>query len=151
MPTRITASVKPKKKKSLLVIITLIVVGILFAVGIGKKMPASSGPAQANYHPTFVCENAWEHDVNYADFTGDHFDVVAREGCWGGHITLPMAWNSRWHFQVLGNDPKTWIAFCFPDPYPPAGPYGRNAVIEFPHHPMKFRLQGKGTFRFYRR
>ena len=64
-----------------------------------------------NYRPSFVAEDAWQHETNFADSTFDHFDVVAGEGWWGGFISIPTAWRGRCHFQVLGNDPDTWIAF----------------------------------------
>lgn len=128
---------------------------LIFSPTIRKDllMRESRAPApHYNYRPTFVCEDAWEQeqDLNYENFTGRYFDVTLREGCWGGYVTLPKAWTSGWHSQVLGNDPGTWIAYWFPG-YPLAGPFGRNAVMEFPYHPMEFRLQGKGTFRFYHR
>jgi len=98
MPAQIPANVvrSPRKKRNPLVVITLIVVGVFFAIGIGKKIPTPSGTTQVkqhyNYNPALICEDAWEQKFNYADFAGDHFDVVLREGCWGGQVTLPTAW-----------------------------------------------------------
>jgi len=145
-----TGNVKPKKTSKVFVI-TLIIVGILFAIGIEKKMPTPDLFQARNYNPALTCNDAWGHETDSSAFTGDYFDVTIREGCWGGQVALPAAWNSRWHFQQVGNEGGTWIAFAFPDPYPTAGPYGPNAIVEFPNYPMRFRLQGKGVFRFYRR
>ena len=137
------------------VLAVIIFVVLIFSPTIRKDLIQGSPvptPRHYNYRPTFVCEDAWEQeqDLNYENFTGRYFDVTLREGCWGGKVTLPKAWASGWNSQVLGNDPETWIAIWFPG-YPPAGPFGRNAVTEFPCHPGEFRLQGRGTFRFYHR
>ncbi len=113
------------------------------------RMTQKPAAATINYRPVTVCSDAWEKDMNYESFTGKYIDVKLQEGCWGGQITLPKKWTRKWYFQHINENQNSWIAFSWPNPYSPSGPYKGYVTVDLTNHPMKFRLQGEGTVRFY--
>ena len=136
---------RPKGSKKIL-IVTLIIVGILFAVGVEK----STNSAQVlNYNSNLVCDNAWqnEKDYDYSKFTGDYFDITLHEGCWSGRVRTPQKWRT-WEKQMVGNK-SSWTSFWY-EGWKPLGPYIGQTIPSFQYPPKVVRLQGSGIIRFYR-
>ncbi len=132
----------------------IIISAVLSLIGILKMIPAGGGnehqSMRRNYNPARVCDDAWrqESKLNFSSFRGDYFDIKLHGGCWSGRIRTPDGWQS-WQKQMVGNDPKSWVAFWY-EGSNPAGPYPGSSIPSFSYPPHVVRLQGNGTIRFYR-
>lgn len=110
-------------------------------------------PFRVNYNPIRICDDAFEKDEDHsADRNIRYFDVRLQEGCFGGIIHTPTQWNN-WHAQPIGeNQNDFWAGFWFVGDDRGRNPYRGNFdnIHSFnASYAAAFRLQGKGTIRFY--
>jgi hypothetical protein len=106
-------------------------------------------PSIAGYNPNLVCDDAFKNDVHYENDHINNFTVTLHEGCFSGYVYLPESWRQWWSYQPIGSDQaNNWAAFWFPGGQP-QGPLRPGDSYNFNYHPMLFRLQGHGTYRFY--
>ncbi len=121
------------------------------AVIIDNHPSASNPNYYRNYQTHVICPDAWKHDFA-PDANTDHFDITLHDGCFSGFVKLPARFIAPGHsywWQPLNPDPNWWVAFWYEGQAAPKGPYGANGHPECDYCPIRIRLQGHGTIRYY--
>jgi hypothetical protein len=119
-----------------------------------EPKPQAQAQPSVNYTQN-ICEDAYKTENHrYENENPEYIDVILREGCFSGYVSIPKAWTD-WQRQMLHPASDDWLAMWYQGWQAPAGPYWAGTVnsqrIQFQDVPTKLvRLEGKGTLRIYR-
>jgi hypothetical protein len=108
----------------------------------------NSKQAVATNYTHLVCENAFNHTLDFSNYKDNNFKVALQEGCFGDWVKIPSWWK-EWHCNQASDPATYWVAFWYANDSP-HGIYKANATFNLNKgvHDL-FRLQGHGTILFY--